>query len=549
MNQSRPQKLAGCIGKEAVEGRSEWAAIGAEALRLDGEIGRIATSFNRLAYQMDSALERQVLQENLIASAADAIISKTLQGIVTSWNPAAEKVFGYSADEMIGQSIRILIPEDLLHEENRILERTGRGERTEIYQTTRRRKNGEVFPISVTVSPIRDSHGKIIGASKIARDITQEVMRQEALKRAEERYQLVLAGMSVGVWDWDLKTDEMVASERFWAMTGLPQRDTIAKRGEFMARVHPDDRQTVLEQIKAHLESREKFDVVYRIGHGSGDDIWLHATGQAVWDADGKPVRMAGSVEDITLRTRLESDLVATVDKLEKSNKDLDEFAYAASHDLKAPLRVIDNTSQWLLEDLEPYLSPESRENMALLRGRVKRMEKLLSDLLEYSRIGRTQDDRYEEVVSGGELLENILEMLSPPAGFSVTPDANFLGLQVMRMPLQQVLMNLVGNAIKHHDKTTGMVKLSVEDDGRMFAFTVEDDGPGVPAQFHDKVFEMFRTLKPRDQVEGSGMGLAMVRKNVERFGGAIKLVSDTGKGTRFCFTWPKLQPAQRAER
>jgi signal transduction histidine kinase len=174
-------------------------------------------------------------------------------------------------------------------------------------------------------------------------------------------------------------------------------------------------------------------------------------------------------------------------------------------------------------------------------------MEKLLDDLLEYSRIGRRSvDQRLAEIVNGSVLMDNILELLSPPKGFTVTVSRGFADIHVLRMPLQQILMNLVSNAIKHHDKKEGCIKVTVEDDGGMYVFAVEDDGPGIPAQFHEQVFKMFQTLKPRDQVEGSGMGLAMVRKNVEVFGGTIKLESSEGKGSVFRFTWPRNQQFER---
>jgi len=228
--------------------------------------------------------------------------------------------------------------------------------------------------------------------------------------------------------------------------------------------------------------------------------------------------------------------------KIEAVNRELEEFAYAASHDLKAPLRVIDNASKWLEEDLQEHLTDETRENMNLLRGRINRMEKLLDDLLDYSRIGRTVDERYVELVAGDLLLDNILKLLSPPEGFVVLIGPIFADIEVRRMPLQQILMNLVSNAIKHHDKETGCIEVNGEDLGSHYAFTVKDDGPGIAAQFHDQVFKMFQTLRPRDQVEGSGMGLALVRKSVEVFGGTLTLQSAEGMGSTFRFTWPKQQ-------
>jgi signal transduction histidine kinase len=138
--------------------------------------------------------------------------------------------------------------------------------------------------------------------------------------------------------------------------------------------------------------------------------------------------------------------------------------------------------------------------------------------------------------------------LISPPPGFEVALGPGFADLRVCRMPLQQILMNLIGNAIKHHDKKSGRVELTVQDRRSHFAFAVKDDGPGIPAQFHDQIFKMFQTLKPRDQVEGSGMGLAMVRKNIEIFSGTLKLESSEGNGSCFSFTWPKQQHETRGE-
>ncbi|WP_241480981.1 sensor histidine kinase [Leisingera sp. ANG-M6] len=258
----------------------------------------------------------------------------------------------------------------------------------------------------------------------------------------------------------------------------------------------------------------------------------------------GNHILFSGIVRDITEQKRKEAEREKFIEDFSRSNRDLDEFAYVASHDLRAPLRVIDNASTWLEEDLAETLDEDSRENLQLLRSRVSRMDRLLDDLLEYSRIGRKTDHRYQQLMPGSELMQEVLLLVDQPEGFTIRIDPAFEGIQLVNMPLKQIFANLISNAIKHSESGTGAVDVTLQDAGGHWVFSVADDGPGIEAKYHEQIFKMFQTLQSRDKVEGSGMGLSIVQKHVQQAGGTISVQSALGEGCTFRFTWPKQRPA-----
>lgn len=235
---------------------------------------------------------------------------------------------------------------------------------------------------------------------------------------------------------------------------------------------------------------------------------------------------------------RLSSILAKANTDLEKQNQELDKFAYVASHDLKAPLRAIASLSEWIEEDLEDQLTGETLHQMTLLRGRVHRLEELINGLLAYSRIGRVKNEL--EIVDVKKLLNEIIDSLAPPNTFKITIASEMPVLKTHKVPLRQVFANLISNAIKHRDFDQGKITIDVEELTEFYKFSVADDGPGIPAEFHEKIFVIFQTLYPRDTRENTGIGLSIVKKILETQGGIIDLESSPDSGTTFYFTWPK---------
>jgi PAS domain S-box-containing protein len=245
-----------------------------------------------------------------------------------------------------------------------------------------------------------------------------------------------------------------------------------------------------------------------------------------------------------TLKSRAEelislnNMLIATNYSLAERNRELDQFAYVVSHDLKAPLRAISSLSEWIEEDLGGQLSTQNQHQMNLLRGRVHRLEGLLNGLLEYSRLGGSPATLTK--VNVASLLAEVIQALAPPTSFRVEIVENMPTFVTQKLLLKQVFTHLIDNAIQHHPTQTGWVKVSVDNQGDRYEFAIADNGEGIDPRFHAKIFTIFQTLKARDVQENKGVGLAIVKKIVESEGGSISIESAIGAGTIFRFTWPK---------
>lgn len=248
--------------------------------------------------------------------------------------------------------------------------------------------------------------------------------------------------------------------------------------------------------------------------------------------------RVSAEQELQDLNERLEQHIVERTAEAERRAQYLEQFAYVASHDLKAPLRAVSNLAQWIEEDLSDKLDDASREQLVLLRDRVRRMHDLIEGLLEYSRVGKINDVARE--VNTGELIHEIIDSFSPPKGFKILVKDEMPTLQADRLQLGQVFSNLISNSLKHHGGKKGKIRVNSESDGEFYRFSVCDNGQGVAPEYHDKIFMMFQTLESSDFESSTGIGLALVKKIVDEHGGTIWVESAVGKGACFFFTWPK---------
>jgi len=369
----------------------------------------------------------------------------------------------------------------------------------------------------------------------------------EELTSSKKRYQTLIDNLTEIVFECDEKGIITFLNPAWFKSVGYPVDDSLNHSiGDYM---HVSDRAAGLAWLvdQNTLIRRREF----RFCHKNGDVLWMETSAEP-----GENGGIIGFLYNVTERKTAEEtlhklndhlehlveertlDLKIKAEALEKTNKELDQFAYIVSHDLKAPLRAINNLSVWMEEDLNEKLSKDDLEHMVLLRARVKRMENLINGILEYSRAGRSTAKM--ESIDMPSFLKDILDSLAPPKTFSIKQDIRVPLIEARELLLGQVLSNLISNAVKYHDRPDGHVEIVVSDEGDYVLFEVSDDGPGIPDEFHEKIFGIFQTIQSRDNKESTGIGLSIVKKIVEEEGGKIILDSRPGQGATFAFTWPK---------
>ena len=242
--------------------------------------------------------------------------------------------------------------------------------------------------------------------------------------------------------------------------------------------------------------------------------------------------------EEIGERKKAERKQTELLKELESANQELKDFAYIASHDLKAPLRAIKTLADWISTDYADKLDHDGQEQLKLLKQRVDRMHNLIDGILQYSRVGRVRENTAN--VHLDKLMPEILDILAPPQNIKITVDTELPTIKCEETRITQVFQNLLSNAVKYMDKPEGLIKVGCCDEGEFWKFSIADNGPGIEKQHWERIFKIFQTLAPRDEYESTGIGLTVVKKIVEMYGGRIWLDSEFGKGTTFFFTFPK---------
>ncbi|NJL85449.1 MAG: PAS domain S-box protein [Leptolyngbyaceae cyanobacterium SM1_1_3] len=373
---------------------------------------------------------------------------------------------------------------------------------------------------------------------------------RQALIMSERRYRSVVENIREVIFQTDAGGRWTFLNASWQKISGFSASESLGQL--FWQCFHVEDQLWCRDRLQQTAQDLQEQRRETRLQTRSGEYRWVEIDIQPHYNEAGTFVGAVGIIDDISDRrqaqemlkaradelTKINTILLHTTRLLERRNQELDQFAYVASHDLKAPLRAIANLSTWLEEDLGDRLPEESKEHMQLMRGRVHRMEALIEGLLAYSRIGRKEVPTETFFLS--ELLEDVIDSLAPPENFEINLPPALPTLTTKRLMLGQIFSNLISNAIKYNDKAQGKVDIRFQDQGACYEFSVSDNGLGISPQYHDKIFQVFQTLEARDKTENTGIGLSIVKKIIDTEGGTIAVDSQLGQGTTFRFTWPR---------
>ena len=452
------------------------------------------------------------------------------------------ELLGYTREEMLSKTIVDIspaVPSVEFFQSNIVPRITESGI---TFERELLRKDGSTLAVEVSARLLIYEGERLICA--YIRDISERVFAAAALKSVNESREAMveLLGSTDGVWDCDLVANTVEFQPGYRKLLGYEENDRVGMPdavGVFAQNLHPEDRDRIILAQKQSLESDGIFDEEFRLKKKDGTYIWVHDRAATIFDQNGKAVRMTGSIYDITERKEIEVALERERRLLKESNADLQQFAYVASHDLQEPLRAVSGFLQLLETKYADQLNEQARGYIQKSVAGASRMSQLINDVLLFSRVSRSSEsfkdvDLNEVAATAWQDLEQAVQ--TAQASIEVTALPTIKGARPL---LVQLFRNLIGNSLKYRSEADPRIEISSSVNDQFYTIRFQDNGIGIPDEYRHQVFELFKRLHHREEHSGTGIGLAICKRVVDRHGGSIEVESNERQGTCFVIRLP----------
>lgn len=513
------------------------------------KVGYKDTEGNKYLLGISRDLSDLIANQNLLNAIldvnTDGLVTINDQGIIENYNQSCERIFGYTKEDVIGQNVKILMPDNTARKHDGYLSHhNATGEKNIIgkgREVIGQHKDGTPVPLQLDVDEFEVNSQKYFAG--VLRDLSETKKIQKALKDSEYTREAYADASSDGHWDWFLQDDYEYMSPRFWTMMGYDPATKKHHPSEWQKLIFSEDLEIALKNFDKHIETKGEYPFIQeaRYKKADGSTLYVICKGEVVeWDDEGQPVRIIGTHTDIT-------ELRKATDELMRSNIELERFAFVASHDLQEPLRMINNFTGLLAQEYAGKLDDTAKSYIDYTIDAATRMQDLIQDLLEYSRIGNEEVGMREVDCNKkvGIILDNLQKSILANNAVITSDKLPFVYASPVRFI--RVLQNLISNAVKYVEQgKIPKVHVGYSGNETHHIFSVKDNGIGIRPEYHEKIFNVFERLHGRSAYEGTGIGLAICRKIVSSMGGDLWLKSQEGKGSTFYFSIPKKERSKK---
>ena len=493
------------------------------------------------------AEEQQALLASIINSSDEAILSIGLDGVITSWNRGAARLFGYPPGEALGKNISMLIAPERRREEELIMNKIAMGEYIEQHITERLRKDSSIVQVSLNVAPLRDPDGNIVGGSGIARNITEQRNAEIKIRQSEKIFKTVASSIPGAIiLLLDSECRYLLIEGDLLENLGYRKKDLLGQRAETVLTA---EKYAEIKSYNDRVFSGETFSIERRLM--DRDTLTRYVP---LKDENGLVYTALILLIDVTelkkaqtqiaeLNVSLENKVVERTEQLALVNKELEAFTYSVSHDLRAPLRIIDGFADILISEHADKLDEEGKRTLGIITSNARKMGQLIDDLLNLSHLGR------QEVVTGRVDMNRLVKLAIDEQLLLYTGKAPdivadpLLPANCDHNLMLQVWINLISNALKYSGKQDQpVIHISSCGSGNSVVYSVRDNGVGFDMKYADKLFGVFQRLHKATEFEGTGVGLALVQRIIIKHGGRVWAESEKGKGAVFYFSLPFKQ-------